>query len=156
MTKIEFLDNNEPPLSASNLNAIQDNVEDAIGDVQTQVDDIVKSTTTTSDTSSYSCTYLNNMYKVYGINFNTGSISANNDLYDMTHTITSSEIPDTYTPIGIVGENKTGAYYSHCTFTRLYVGGTNNRTIYWAIKNTSSTAITNGIVVTIYILAVKN
>ena len=27
MTKIEFLDNNEPPLSASNLNAIQDNCE---------------------------------------------------------------------------------------------------------------------------------
>ena len=40
MTKIEFLDNNEPPLSADNLNAIQTNTENAIGVVQDKVDSL--------------------------------------------------------------------------------------------------------------------
>lgn len=88
MNKIEFknLPDTTTPLSAENLNLLQDNVEDAIDnvtiDLDSQVsttstngvenqaitnyvdgiaDDIpeVKTTQTTSDTATYSCTYIN-------------------------------------------------------------------------------------------------
>lgn len=85
MQKIEFknLPDTTTPLSAENLNQLQDNVEDAIptldstvstsstNGVENQaitnyVDGIaatipeVKTTQTTSDTATYSCTYINN------------------------------------------------------------------------------------------------
>lgn len=108
----------------------------------------------TSTTDVYSADYSNNMLKVYPVTFSTGSIEPNADLYDKTKAITTNEISSDYTPIGIVGQSFVGGYYSHCFFSRLYVGGTNNRNIYWSIKNTSNTSIAN-LNCTIYVLAIK-
>lgn len=82
MQKIEFknLPDTTTPLSAENLNLLQDNVEDAIPTLDSTVSTSstngvenqaitnyvnsaipeVKTTQTTSDTATYSCTYINN------------------------------------------------------------------------------------------------
>ena len=107
-----------------------------------------------STSNVYSADYSNNMLKVYPVTFSTGSIEPNADLYDKTKAITTNEISSDYTPIGIVGQSLVGGYYSHCFFSKLYVGGTNNRNIYWSIKNTFNTSIAN-LNCTIYVLAIK-
>lgn len=95
------------PLSAENLNQMQDNIENAIED----------------------------SVEVIGVNINLGSFSANQDKYDQSHTITTTEIPATYEPIGMVGYSPSGTYYSHIVFSKLFVA---NRTIQWSAKNTRS------------------
>ena len=69
MDKINFINQSTPALNATNLNKLQDNVEDAITEVQDDVDSLetnklnktdVKTAKTTSDTNTYSCTYINN------------------------------------------------------------------------------------------------
>lgn len=52
MEKINFLNNSQPALNATNLNKLQDNVENAIAEqINTQ--------NTTSDSETYSCNYIN-------------------------------------------------------------------------------------------------
>lgn len=68
MEKINFINGSTPALNATNLNKLQDNVEDAIDAVQDDVDSLgtnkldktnVKTTNITSDTDTYSCNYIN-------------------------------------------------------------------------------------------------
>ena len=66
--KIDFINNQQPALNATNLNKIQDNVEDAIQEVQDDVDtkltpNNIKSTQTTSATDTYSCNHINEIVK---------------------------------------------------------------------------------------------
>lgn len=84
MEKINFVNNTTPALNATNLNKLQDNVEDAIdesettlgGEISTLQSDVsalqmgvsakldktsVKTTTTSSSTDTYSCNYINNL-----------------------------------------------------------------------------------------------
>lgn len=49
MEKIDFVNNNTPALNSTNLNKLQDNVEDSM-----------KSEKTSSDTDTYNCNYINN------------------------------------------------------------------------------------------------
>lgn len=55
MEKINFVNNSTPALNETNLNKLQDNVEDSIQEVV----DKIKTTTTNSDTDTYSCNYIN-------------------------------------------------------------------------------------------------
>lgn len=50
MEKINFVNNSAPALNATNLNKLQDNIEDSM-----------KSEQTTSDTDTYSCNYINSI-----------------------------------------------------------------------------------------------
>ena len=64
MEKINFINQSTPAVNATNLNKLQDNVEDAIQEVQDDVDsklDIsnIKTAETTSNTDTYSCNYIN-------------------------------------------------------------------------------------------------
>jgi hypothetical protein len=64
MEKINFVNGSTPAINDTNMNKLQDNVEDAIDEVQDDVDtkldaSSVKTTQTTSDTDTYSCTYIN-------------------------------------------------------------------------------------------------
>lgn len=54
MEKINFINNSQPAINATNLNKMQDNVEDAISEK-------IKTTETTSDTDTYSCNYINDI-----------------------------------------------------------------------------------------------
>lgn len=54
--KINFNNNQQPALNSTNLNKLQDNIEDSI-----------KSQKTTSDTDTYSCNYINNI-NIYSAN----------------------------------------------------------------------------------------
>jgi hypothetical protein len=89
---------------------------------------------------------------VVSLSFNITSIPPNTAIYDQVTPIPSNILSNDYTPIGIVGEDKYGAYYANCCFTRLYIDG---RDIKWAMANTSS-AQAGTIYVIIYILAKKN
>jgi hypothetical protein len=94
------------------------------------------------------------MFKVYPVTFSTGSINSGGDLYDRTYNIPTTAIPNDFKPIGIVGESKAGTGYSHCPFTKLCLGGLDNRSILWAIKNTYSSSV--NLSVTIYVLTIQN
>lgn len=64
MEKINFINNQQPAINDTNLNKLQDNVEDAIDVVQTDTNTklnktSVKTTKTTSGTDTYSCNYIN-------------------------------------------------------------------------------------------------
>lgn len=64
MEKINFINQSTPALNATNLNKLQDNVEDAIDEVQSDTNtklstDNVKTAQTSSDTDTYSCNYIN-------------------------------------------------------------------------------------------------
>lgn len=70
MEKIDFINNQQPALNATNLNKLQQNVEDAIQEVQDVVDDLdtnkldktsVKNTYSTSAVDTYSCNYVNSL-----------------------------------------------------------------------------------------------
>lgn len=66
MEKINFVNDTTPALNATNLNKLQQNVEDAIGDVQTDINNkldktSVKNTYSTSATDTYSCNYVNSI-----------------------------------------------------------------------------------------------
>lgn len=70
MEKIDFINNQQPALNATNLNKIQDNTEDAIQEVQDVADDLdtnkldktsVKDAYSTSTTYTYSCNYVNGL-----------------------------------------------------------------------------------------------
>ena len=70
MQKINFINNSEPAINATNLNKLQDNTEDAIQEVQDVVDDLdtnkldkasVKDTYNTSATDTYCCDYINGL-----------------------------------------------------------------------------------------------
>lgn len=70
MEKIDFINNQQPALNATNLNKLQDNTEDAIQEVQDVADDLdtnkldktsVKDTYNTSTTDTYSCNYVNGL-----------------------------------------------------------------------------------------------
>jgi hypothetical protein len=70
MEKIDFINNQQPALNATNLNKIQDNTEDAIQEVQDVADDLdtnkldktsVKDAYSTSTTDTYSCNYVNGL-----------------------------------------------------------------------------------------------
>lgn len=70
MEKIDFINNQQPALNATNLNKLQDNTEDAIQEVQDVADDLdtnkldktsVKNTYSTSATDTYSCNYVNGL-----------------------------------------------------------------------------------------------
>lgn len=70
MEKINFVNNSTPALNATNLNKLQDNIEDSM-----------KSEQTTSDTDTYSCNYINkfipNAITNNYINVSNGSLSKN-------------------------------------------------------------------------------
>lgn len=111
MNKINFknLPDTSTPLSAENLNQLQDNVEDAIDnvsiDLDTQVSTTstngvenqaitnyvnsaipeVKTTQTTSDTATYSCNYIDSL-KVVSIYSNSKSVSGIDDKVSITFT----------------------------------------------------------------------
>ena len=70
MEKIDFINYQQPALNATNLNKLQQNVEDAIQEVQDVADDLdtnkldktsVKDTYSTSATDTYSCNYVNGL-----------------------------------------------------------------------------------------------
>lgn len=123
MQKINFQNNQAPGISAGNLKLMQDNIEDAI----------------------------NNIIKIIPIQFTIGTIEANSDKYGQTYEIPSSSIPSGYTPVGIIGYQLSGTYYSHCLFSNLYIS---NGNIAYAIKNTSSSN-TGSIQANIKILTMK-
>ena len=62
MEKINFVNNTTPALNATNLNKLQDNVEDAISELETEQNTKIKTTQTTSDTDTYSCNYINTLH----------------------------------------------------------------------------------------------
>lgn len=59
MEKINFINNSQPAINDTNLNKLQDNVEDAIQEAQDTQNAKVKTTYSTSDTDTYSCNYIN-------------------------------------------------------------------------------------------------
>ena len=61
MEKINFINNSTPALNATNLNKLQDNVEDAIQDLEDSESAKIKTTETTSNTDTYSCNYINSI-----------------------------------------------------------------------------------------------
>lgn len=70
MEKIDFINNQQPALNATNLNKLQDNTEDAIQEVQDVANDLdtnkldktsVKDVYSTSATDTYSCNYVNGL-----------------------------------------------------------------------------------------------
>lgn len=70
MQKINFINDTTPALNATNLNKLQQNVEDAIQEVQDIADDLdtnkldktsVKDAYSTSATYTYSCNYVNGL-----------------------------------------------------------------------------------------------
>ena len=70
MEKINFINNQQPAVNDTNLNKLQDNVEDAIQEVQDSVDskiDVssIKTAETTSNTDTYSCNYINEIDSKY-------------------------------------------------------------------------------------------
>lgn len=56
MEKINFINQSTPALNATNLNKLQDNVEDAIDEINVPSPE---TTYTESDTKTYSCNYVN-------------------------------------------------------------------------------------------------
>lgn len=60
MEKIDFRNNQQPALNETNLNKLQDNVEDAISESEETQNAKVKTEKTNSDTDTYSCNYINN------------------------------------------------------------------------------------------------
>ena len=84
--------------------------------------------------------------------FSISAIQGYSSVYDQTTNIPSSVLNTDYTPIGIVGESKSGAWYSECAFTSLYLDG---RNIKWAMKNAGGST-TGALSITIYLLAMKN
>ena len=90
MEKINFVNNNLPAVNQTNLNKLQDNVEDAIQVVQDDADtklnqSNIKDMQTTSDTDTYSCNYLNNAIKTP--NIMTATLSSNETLSSTSYTI---------------------------------------------------------------------
>ena len=111
MQKIEFknLPDTTTPLSAENLNQLQDNVEDAIDNVSIDLDSQVsttstngvenqaitnyvnnsipevKTTQTTSDTATYSCNYIDSL-KTVSIYSNSKTASGTDDKISVTFT----------------------------------------------------------------------
>lgn len=71
MEKINFVNNSQPALNGTNLNKLQDNVEDAIedakGEIETIQDEKVKNSYTTGNINTYSCDYINkiNEYNIH-------------------------------------------------------------------------------------------
>ena len=61
MQKIDFINNSTPALNATNLNRLQDNMEEAIDDVLENVDNKILDTYSTSSTDTYSCNYVNSV-----------------------------------------------------------------------------------------------
>lgn len=61
MDKINFVNGSTPALNSTNLNKLQDNVEDAIQDLEDSENAKIKTTETTSDTDTYSCNYINDI-----------------------------------------------------------------------------------------------
>ena len=95
MEKINFVNNSTPALNATNLNKLQDNVEDSM-----------KSEKTSSDTDTYNCNYINNS-NTYSTNevltgkawidgkpiyrkvINTGSLYFNSNQKNVSHGISN-------------------------------------------------------------------
>lgn len=111
-------------------------------------------TYSTSTTDGYSADYINSkMLKVFTIQFTLGTFTPYQDKYDQTYTITNTDIPANYTPIGIVGQQIYGTYSSHCTYTSLILQSA--RTVFWGVKNNTDVS-TGSLGTNLKILAIKN
>jgi hypothetical protein len=107
-----------------------------------------------STSNVYSADYINSkMLKVFTVQFTLGTFTAYQDKYDQTYTITNTDIPANYTPIGIVGHQLYGAYSSHCTYTSLILQSA--RTVFWGVKNNTDVS-TGSLGTNLKILAIKN
>ena len=114
----------------------------------------ILNTYSASTTDSYSADYINNkMLKVFTVQFTLGTFTAYQDKYDQTYTITNTDIPANYTPIGIVGHRIYGTYSSHCTYTSLILQSA--RTVFWGVKNNTDVS-TGSLGTNLKILAIKN
>ena len=102
------------PLSAENLNQMQDNVENEFGE----------------------------FIRVVWGDITLGDFNAEQDKYDQEWEIPSATIPEGYQAIGIVGYGMYGTYYSHCFFSKLILNSGQNK-ILWSAKNTRSGSASN-------------
>ena len=71
----------------------------------------------------------------------------------MTSTLTN--VPQGYTPIGIMGYSMSGAYFSHVLFSRLALDINNPNIVNWSAKNTAGSA-TGSITCVLSVLLKKN
>jgi hypothetical protein len=137
------------PLSSQNLKKMEENTENAINELE---GNLTKNEYSTSGATGYNANYLNNKFiKMFNVNFSIGVLSPYQDKYDQTYTIPTTDVPANYTPLGIIGEQLYGGYFSHCSFTTLYVA---NRVINWGIKNNTDVA-TGSLGCNAKILAIK-
>lgn len=95
MEKINFVNNSTPALNSTNLNKLQDNIEDSI-----------KSQKTLSDTDTYSCNYINqnNTYSTSEIKTNKVWID-DKPIYRKVISVNSPASADVYTTIANMGSN---------------------------------------------------
>lgn len=89
------MNNTTPALNATNLNKLQDNVEDAIQEVQDDANDLdtnkldktsVKTTYTESGTDTYSCDYVNNLQTYSTTEQRVGTWTNNKPIYRKVYT----------------------------------------------------------------------
>lgn len=73
MEKIDFINNSQPALNATNLNKMQQNIEEAVEELELEQNNKVKTTKTISDTDTYSCNYVNLIGKTITMNSGEGS-----------------------------------------------------------------------------------
>lgn len=96
---------------------------------------------------------LNELFIVEQFSITLGTFTTGQDKYDMTSTLTN--IPEGYTPIGILGYSMSGVYFSHVFFSRLTLDTNNPNIVNWSAKNTASSA-TNTITCTLSVLLKKD
>lgn len=80
MEKIDFVNNSTPALNARNLNKLQDNIEDAIGESGGVT---VRTVETTSDTETYSCNFTNGKFDKTSVK--TSTTSSDTDTYSCNY-----------------------------------------------------------------------
>lgn len=104
-----------------------------------------------SQTKVYSTNYMNNMLKIFNVEFTLGTFPAGGDKYDQVYAIPTTDIPSDYTPIAIAGTQLLGGYHSKVSFSDMYIS---ERNIAWAANNNSSNA-TGSIGTNVRVLAMK-
>lgn len=98
-----------------------------------EMQEAIKNEYSESTMDTYSCNYVNDLFKIQTENISLGSITAQTGKYDQTVAIT---IPTGYKPIGIVGHSITGSSSASINASRLFVS--NNTNIIYSVYNCAS------------------
>ena len=114
MQKIEFKDlpDTTTPFTASLFNEMQDNIEDAINEVQ------------------------NNLLLSSTITLSIGTVNAQDGKYDQSYSL---NIPSGYKAFGIIGTNTNGPNSAALTIPKLYI---DNNVIRYSVFNSSTSIAT--------------